>query len=182
MAITDNAGNVYSQIYGAQKNQRAPIQTMFIPSITTVGASTTQIVANIVVPGEPGKIKFALKGIRWQQGGAGATLGSGISYKVVNVTNSSKSAGAVTATANTVTAYVGTHADCTGVLASTTTDRSVATPPTQLNPSASPATSATEPDINVVSGDTIGLQIVTLAGASATGGTLQVDYQWLDNF
>ena len=92
MAITDVAGNVWSQVFGAAKNTRAPIQTLFIPSITTVGASTTQVVANIVVPGEPGKVKFVIKGCRWQQGGAGATLGSGISYKLVNVTNSSKAA------------------------------------------------------------------------------------------
>lgn len=173
MAITDNAGNVFSQIFGAAKNQRAPIISIQVASPTTVAASSTLVVGSWVLPSEPGKVKAVIKGVRWLQGSVAGTLGSGIVVNVLNVTNSNKNCGVITQTANSI-AVGAAHSSGVAVLATTTTDRSATT--------ASPATTTTEPDVNVLAGDQVAFQIVTAAGASATAGVLQVDYQWLDNF
>lgn len=174
MAISDVAGNVYSQIFGAAKNTRAPIQSISFSSPTTVGASASLVVATWRVPSEPGKVKGVIKGARWCQGSVAGTLGSGIVVNVLNITNSSKNCGVITQTANSL-AVGAAHADGVGVLATTTTDRSATL-------GTSPATSTTEPDVNFLPGDQISFQVVTQAGASATAGAVQLDYQWLDNF
>lgn len=174
MAITDTAGNVFSQIYGAAKNQRAPIETVIVCSPSTIAASSSKYLASWVLPTEPGKVKAVIKGVRWMHGATSGTLGSGIVVNVLNVTNSNKNCGVITQTANSITAGAAS-ADGVAVLATTTSDRSATT-------GTSPATSATEPDVNVLPGDQVTFQAVTEAGASLTAGSIQVTYQWLDNF
>lgn len=173
MAITDNAGNVYSQVFGAARNQRAPIQSILLTSPTTVGASASLVVASFKVPTEPGKVKGVIKGMRSLQGSVAGTLGSGIVINCLNVTNSNKNCGVITQTANSI-AVGAAHADGIGVLATTTTDRSATV--------ASPVTTTTEPDVNFLAGDQLAFQCVTAAGASATAFAVQLDIQWLDNF
>lgn len=174
MAITDTAGNVFSQIYGAAQKDRAPIQQHVLPSAVTVAASTTKLVACWVVPSEPGKVKAVVKGARWIQGATAGTLGSGIVVNLLNSTNGNKNMGVITQTLLSL-AEGAAVSDGVAVLASTTSDRSATT-------GTSPVTSTTEPDVNVLAGDVVKVQVVAAAGASATAGLVQIDYQWLDNF
>jgi len=180
MAITDIAGNVYSQVYGAAKNMRAPIQTVMLTSPTTVGASASLVIASFKVPTEPGRVKGVIKGIRWNHGSTVGALGSGITLNCLNITNSSKNCGAVVLDAPAI-AIGAVTASGAFTLASTTTDRTATYGVSGTAPASPPAISA-EPDVNFMPGDVLSFQAVTLATASLTAGAIQLDIQWLDNF
>jgi hypothetical protein len=172
-------GNVYSQVYGAARQQRSPILSLLVQSPTTVAASSTLVVGSIVIPSEPGRVKGVIRGARWLQGSVAGTLGSGITVNILNVTNANKNCGARALDAAAIAVGAAT-ASGTITLAATTTDRSATFGASGTTPASPPATS-TEPDVSFFAGDQLAVQIVTAAGASATAGALQLDYQWLDD-
>ncbi len=170
MAITNIAGNTFSQIYGASKNERASgYIPVTVPITANTAANSNSYWGVVKFAAFPGNVKLKLIAGWWQQGNVNSANTNATIF-IKNFTNAGDTMGSAAFGANSGV-YAGdtNYTPLSLTLATTTSDRSAVAGMT-----------STEPDVNAAPGDALYVQVQTVILTTVTPGTVIMWFQPVD--